>query len=109
MVKELPADTTKAAFDEEVAKYPGKVVVVDFFATWCGPCKTIGPKLKAMEEEWPEKLVVLKVDVDDCPEIAESMGISAMPTFFIFKNGSKVSDVVGANESKLREAISAQF
>ncbi|XP_046357935.1 thioredoxin-2-like [Haliotis rufescens] len=107
MVKELEADTSKADFDVELSKYPGKVVVVDFHATWCGPCKMIAPKLKAMEEEWKDKLVVLKVDVDDCAEIAEKMGISAMPTFFIFKDGNKVGDVVGANEAKLRETITA--
>ncbi|XP_067677851.1 thioredoxin-2-like [Haliotis asinina] len=109
MVKELPADTNKAAFDEEIAKHGDMVVVVDFFATWCGPCKMIAPKLKAMEEEWSDKVVVIKVDVDECGELAEGLNISAMPTFYIYKNGAKVSDVVGANENKLREAISAQL
>nr|ABW04626.1 thioredoxin [Haliotis diversicolor supertexta] len=109
MVKELPADTTQAGFDEELAQHAGKVVVVDFFATWCGPCKMIAPKLEAIEKDSAEKLVVLKIDVDDCPELAEALNISAMPTFFIYKNGSEVSEVVGANETKLKEAINAQL
>ncbi|ORZ17912.1 thioredoxin [Absidia repens] len=73
-----------------------KLVVVDFHATWCGPCKLIGPKFEKLVEEYPG-VVFAKVDVDDVPDVAAEVGVRAMPTFMFFKNGSKVGEVVGAS------------
>lgn len=81
-----------------------KLVVIDFFATWCGPCKIIGPKVEKMSEELPE-VTFLKVDVDDCEDAAEAFGVQAMPTFKIYKDGTKVDELVGANEQKLRSLV----
>jgi len=81
-----------------------KLVVVDFFATWCGPCKMIAPKI----EEWSKSMdnvVFLKVDVDDTDDVAQKYEISAMPTFKFFKNGEVVGEVMGANVDALKTAI----
>merc|ERR1712107_935698 len=83
----------------------GKLVVVDFFATWCGPCKMIAPHLEEMDKTMDD-VVFLKVDVDDCEKLAEE-GITAMPTFVFLKNGSKVTEMKGANIEKLKEIPSS--
>ena len=70
----------------------GKLVVIDFFATWCGPCKMISPKIEAMAGEM-SNVVFLKVDVDEAEDVAQEYNISAMPTFVFLKNGQKVKDL----------------
>ena len=80
--------TSKAQFDAEVA---GDRVLVDFFATWCGPCKMLAPIIAQIAEEHPE-VKVLKVDVD---EVAAQFGISAIPTLIYFEKGVKVDSNVG--------------
>ena len=84
-----------------------KIIVIDFWATWCGPCKMIGPIFeKIAETPAGEKLGFYKVDVDEQSQIASEVGIRAMPTFAFFKNGEKIETVVGADPSKLQAAIS---
>ena len=102
---------TKAEFDAILADNSDKLVVVDFTATWCGPCQMIAPAYKKMSEEYTD-CVFIKVDVDENEETAEACGIQAMPTFKFFKNKESVVDesgnafeIRGANESKLREAV----
>ena len=84
-----------------------KLVVVDFFATWCGPCVRIAPKLEEMSQsdQFKESVVFLKVDVDAASEISEKYKIQAMPTFILFKDGKKVDEMMGANEVKLKAFI----
>lgn len=88
------------ASDEEVA-------VIDFFATWCGPCKVIAPVVEKMsnEEPYSSKVKFFKIDVDNTPDVAQELGIRAMPTFKIFKGGKEVAEVVGANANDLRKKI----
>ena len=98
---------TKVEFDEALKNSGGKLVVVDFSATWCGPCKMIGPKFLAMSNEFTDVLFY-KVDVDLNDETAEACGIQAMPTFLFFKGGKdplKDHTLKGADESKLRATI----
>jgi thioredoxin 1 len=80
------------------------LVVVDFFAIWCGPCKRISPFLEQLSERMTN-VVFLKVDVDEAEDIAREEGITAMPTFYLFKNGKKVADLVGAAQEKLEKLI----
>jgi len=94
----------KADFDTQLKDAGTRLVVVDFYATWCGPCKMIAPKLDEMSKELMD-VVFLKVDVDDNEEVASEYSISCMPTFIFIKNGEKVSEFSGANAEKLKELI----
>lgn len=69
-------------------------VLVDFFATWCGPCKMIGPNIEKIADEFDD-LTVIKVDVDQHPEIAMVYGIQTIPTLIVFKQGELVKQQVG--------------
>lgn len=80
------------------------LVVLDCFATWCGPCKTIAPVIAKYSEEYPAAKF-FKVDVDEASDVAQELGIRAMPTFLFFKNGEKVEEVVGANARAIEQAI----
>ena len=81
-----------------------KLVVIDFTATWCGPCKMVGPKFVELAPEFPNTVFV-KIDVDENAEAAEACGISAMPTFQFYKDGAKVDEVVGASIEKVKEMV----
>ncbi len=87
-----------------VKETKGSVVVIDYFATWCGPCVGFAPKFEAMSKEMPAVKFV-KCDVDQCPEAAEEAQIQSIPSFHVYVNGSKQDVIVGASETKLRDAI----
>ena len=73
-----------------------KLVVVDFWATWCGPCRMLSPILDEVEAEMPNDITVVKVNVDDADEIAAQYRIMSIPTLLFFKNGKVVDKTVGA-------------
>ena len=75
-----------------------KLVLVDFFATWCGPCKMIAPFIEEVAEEYEGKAVVAKIDVDEAQEIAAEYGISSIPTVILFKDGAPIHTEVGARD-----------
>lgn len=79
-------------------------IIVDFSATWCAPCRMIGPEFAKLSNEY-HNVVFLKVDVDQVESVAASCGISAMPTFQVFKDGKKVDELVGASKDKLLELV----
>ena len=97
---------TKAEFDQCLKDAGSKTVCIDFTATWCPPCKAIGPKFEAMEAEFPN-VVCVKIDVDANPEASQHCGIGCMPTFQFWKNGVQVDadKIEGANEAKIRETL----
>lgn len=81
-----------------------KLSVVDFFATWCGPCKQIAPYFAKMSESFP-KVNFIKVDVDQAQDIAQKYQIRAMPTFAFFLNGNKVDSVEGADVQRVQSLV----
>lgn len=91
-------------FSAELKNAGDKLVVVDFFATWCGPCKKIAPIMKELAESNPN-VVFLKVDVDEADDLAKDKNISAMPTFQFYKSGVMVKEFKGANEAELRKLV----
>ena len=88
----------------------GKLVIVDFWATWCGPCRMLSPLLDEVEEEMADKITVVKVNVDDADEIAMRFRIMSIPTLLFFKNGQLVDKTVGAMpKSTLVDKINANL
>ncbi len=73
-----------------------KLVIVDFWATWCGPCRMLSPILDELEEEMADQITVVKVNVDDADEIAAQYRIMSIPTLLFIKNGQIVDKTVGA-------------
>ncbi|TRY87667.1 hypothetical protein DNTS_013615 [Danionella cerebrum] len=94
----------KAAFETALKNAGDKLVVVDFTATWCGPCKNIAPIFEALSKE-NKNVVFLKVDVDKAQDVKAMCGINRMPTFHFYKNSKKIDEFSGANEAKLKEKI----
>lgn len=90
-------------FDETIKS---GVVLVDFWATWCGPCKMLAPTIDEIADEYDGKAVVGKVDVDDCPDLAQRFGIMSIPTIYIFKDGEPVDRLIGYRlKMELEEAL----
>lgn len=88
---------------QDALKHDG-LVVVDFFATWCGPCKMIAPLLDKFSAEYTSAKFI-KVDVDQFGEIAQEYEVSSMPTVLFFKEGKVIHKVIGANPAALKQAL----
>ncbi|XP_023229893.1 thioredoxin-2-like [Centruroides sculpturatus] len=97
--------TDRADYDAQMDAAGDKLVVIDFFATWCGPCKQIAPFIEKLEQENTDKVVFLKVDVDDNEELAQDFNVNCMPTFIFLKNRNKLEEFSGANQDRLRELV----
>ena len=93
---------TVAIFDQAIKIFPK--VVVNFTASWCGPCQVIAPKFAAMQGEFPE-IKFYKVDVEENSDAAGKAGIHILPTFIFYNAGLEASQVAGSNEDKLRENL----
>ncbi|MFH1050832.1 MAG: thioredoxin [bacterium] len=90
-----PIHITESTYQSEVLE-SNIPVVIDFWATWCGPCKMIAPSIEEMASEFEGKAKICKVDVDNNQSIAVQLGIRSIPTVMIFKGGKVVDTIVGA-------------
>ena len=87
-------------FEQEVVK-ADKLVIADFWAEWCGPCKMIAPLLDEIARELPDKVKIVKVDVESEPQLAQQFGIYNIPTLLFFKDGKVIEQVVGTAAKKV--------
>ena len=88
-------EVTDASFNETVL-HSDKPVLVDFWATWCGPCRMVAPVLEEIAAEHKDKITVAKLDVDANPTTARDYQVLSIPTLMVFKGGEKVKEIVGA-------------
>ncbi|KAG0037026.1 hypothetical protein BGZ82_003274 [Podila clonocystis] len=95
---------SQSELNSQLTAAGSKLVVVDFFATWCGPCKTLAPILEGLEKKH-SSTVFAKVDVDQAQDCAEHYQVTAMPTILFFKQKAEVGRVVGANTGEIQALI----
>ncbi len=88
-------EATSAAWDKEVLGHSG-IVMVDFWAVWCGPCRMIAPTVEELAKEYGDKIKVMKLNTDENPEVASRYKIMGIPSIIFFKNGQEADRVVGA-------------
>ena len=104
-----PVHLTDANFAGETAKYP--IILVDFWAPWCGPCRMVAPVIDQLAKEYAGRVVFGKLNVDESPRVAGTFGVQSIPTMMIFKAGKAVDILVGAMpkgaiEAKLKQQFS---
>jgi thioredoxin 1 len=80
------------------------LAIVDFWATWCGPCQSAAPHFQRLASDFP-RVAFMKVDVDDHEDIATAYGVRTLPTFIVFKNGTPVETIKGFNTAKIVSAL----
>jgi len=93
---------TTSEFDTEVLQSEGPVIV-DFWAEWCGPCRAVSPILEQIAEERADELRVVKVNIDEEPELQQRYGILSIPTILLFKGGEPTAAAVGAQPKRMLE------
>ena len=97
--------TTEEELEEILETNKDKLVILDFSAKWCGPCKMIAPKFAEISETYAPDVVCVKIDVDVNPDSATAYEVGAMPTFIFLKKGHQVKTITGANAAKIVETI----
>ena len=105
MASENITTITDTNFESEVLK-ASQPVLIDFWATWCGPCRAIAPVVEALAKEYSDKLKVGKLDVDNEPKVATQYDVRSIPTLLMFKDGKVVGQIVGnAPRPKIEDLI----
>ena len=104
-----PVQVTDTTFDEMVMNSKN-LILVDFWAEWCGPCKMIAPVLEELAVELEGKLTIGKLDVDNNPDTAMAFGVMSIPTLLLFKDGQPVDRIVGFQpKAQLKKRIETHF
>ena len=96
----MAKDVTTASFQADVLD-SARPVLVDFWAEWCGPCRMVSPILDELSVEYADKISIVKVNVDDEPELAQKYGITGIPALQVFKGGELVKSMVGAKPKNI--------
>ena len=100
-----PLNLDDSSFFQTISKFP--LLLVDFWAPWCGPCRMMSPLIDQVGKEYMGKLVVGKVNVDENPTISRQFGISSIPTLILFKKGQAVNKIIGSvSKNKIDEMVS---
>ncbi len=102
-----PFHLTDANFDETIKKNP--LVLVDFWAGWCGPCRALAPTIQELAKEYAGKVLVAKLDVDENPQTAERFQVYSIPTVVLIKNGFEVDRIVGLCPKRNFEAALQKY
>ncbi|HEX5921757.1 MAG TPA: thioredoxin [Nitrososphaeraceae archaeon] len=99
-----PLNLDDSSFFQTISKFP--LLLVDFWAPWCGPCRMMSPLIDQIGKEYMGKLVVGKVNVDENPTISRQFGISSIPTLILFKKGQAVNKIIGSvSKNKIDEMV----
>ena len=101
-------DVTDATFADEVLN-SSDTIMVDFWAEWCGPCRAVSPILDAIATEHSDKIKIVKLNVDDNPQMAMKYQITSIPAMKVFRGGEVVKTVIGAKPKPALEADLAEF
>jgi thioredoxin 1 len=97
-----PVHVTDSNFNEITRKHP--LVLIDFWAAWCGPCQALAPTIEELAKEYAGRILVGKLDVDENPQTAECFQVFSIPTMLIMKNGEETDRIVGCVQKKYIEA-----
>jgi len=95
VAKDGSIEHTEGKFLEQVRRTDSKLVLVDSWASWCGPCRQLAPILEDLKKDWGDKIEVVKLDVDQNPGISRHLGINSIPDVRIFRSGTQIDGFVG--------------